>query len=161
MSLIEECYASGRGELVDTIEARKEGGTVSHCYCSGWEDRVCTTEDGRTLTFVAMAMDHALPKNDNSAFQSIVLGLDNTTGEVREVVEEAKASGDRFIITFRRYLAEDLTFPQERYRMTLLDRDYDPDTEVAQLTAGLFDLLNTNGLRTFLTTIVAPGLKYL
>ena len=40
MSLIEECYASGRGELVDTIEARKEGGTVSHCYCSGWEDRV-------------------------------------------------------------------------------------------------------------------------
>ena len=63
MSLIEECYASGRGELVDTIEARKEGGTVSHCYCSGWEDRVCTTEDGRTLTFIAMAMDLALPKN--------------------------------------------------------------------------------------------------
>ena len=28
MSLIEECYASGRGELVDTIEARKEGGTT-------------------------------------------------------------------------------------------------------------------------------------
>ena len=67
MSLIEECYASGRGELVDTIEAREEGGTTSHLYCSGWEDRVCTTEDGRTLTFIAMAMDLALPKNDNSS----------------------------------------------------------------------------------------------
>jgi len=161
MSLIEECYASGRGELVDTIEARKEGGTVSHLYCSGWEDRVCTTEDGRTLTFIAMAMDNALPKNDNSAFQNIVLGLDNVTGEVQEVVEEAKASGDRFIITFRRYLAEDLSFPQERYRMTLLSREYDPDAQIAQLTAGFYDLLNTNGLRTILTTTLAPGLKYI
>lgn len=159
MSLIEECYASGRGELVDTIEARKEGGTVSHLYCSGWEDRVCTTEDGRTLMFIAMAMDLALPKNDNSAYQNLVIGLDNVTGEVQEVVEDAKAADDRFIITFRRYLAEDLSFPQERYRMTLLSREYEDD--VAKLTAGFFDLLNTNGLRTVLTTTLAPGLKYI
>lgn len=159
MSLIEECYASGRGELVDTIEARKEGGTFSHLYCSGFQDRICGTEDGRVLNFVAMAMDLGLPKNDNSAFQSLVLGLDNVTGEVQEVVEEAKANGDRFIITFRRYLAEDLSFPQERYRMTLLSREYEDD--VAKLTAGFFDLLNTNGLRTILTTSLAPGLKYI
>ncbi|WP_082476976.1 major capsid protein [Pseudomonas sp. Leaf58] len=120
---------------------------------------LCTTEDGRTLTFIAMAMDLALPKNDNSAFQNLVLGLDNVTGEVQEVVEEAKAADERFIITFRRYLAEDLTFPQERYRMTLLSREYEDD--VAKLTAGFFDLLNTNGLRTVLTTTLAPGLKYL
>lgn len=106
-----------------------------------------------------MAMDLALPKNDNSAFQNLVLGLDNVTGEVQEVVEEAKAADERFIITFRRYLAEDLTFPQERYRMTLLSREYEDD--VAKLTAGFFDLLNTNGLRTVLTTTLAPGLKYL
>lgn len=31
MSLIEECYASGRGELVDTIEARKEGAPYPTC----------------------------------------------------------------------------------------------------------------------------------
>jgi hypothetical protein len=158
MSLIEECYASDKGELVDTIEAREEGVAISHLYCSGFEDRVCTTEDGRTLIFGAMAMDLALPKNDNSAFQNLVLGLDNVTGEVQEVVEAAKAAGKRFIITFRRYVAEDLSFPQERYRMTLLSRDYEED--VAKLTAGFFDLLNTNGLRTILTTTLAPGLKY-
>ncbi|MFG0409476.1 DUF1833 family protein [Pseudomonas sp. FYR_11] len=159
MSMIEECYASGRGELVDTIEARKEGGTVSHCYCSGYQDRTCTTEDGRTLTFVAMAMDQALPANDNSAFQNIVLGLDNVTGEVQEIVEPLKDQGDRLIITFRRYLAEDLSFPAERYRMTVLSRDYDGD--IAKLTCGFFDLLNTNGNRLYLTTDRAPGLKYL
>lgn len=159
MSLIEECYASGRGELVDTIEAQQEGETIPYLFCSGYQDRVCTTEDGRVLTFLAMAMDLALPKNDNSAFQSLVLGLDNVTGEVQQVVEAAKTSGKRFIVTFRRYLAEDLSFPQERYRMTLLSREYEDD--VAKLTAGFFDLLNTNGLRTVLTTSLAPGLKYI
>lgn len=159
MSLIEECYASGRGELVDTIEAREEGGAVSHLYCSGFEDRVCTTEDGRTLTFIAMAMDLALPKNDNSAFQNLVLGLDNVTGEVQEVVEATKAADKRFIITFRRYLAEDLSFPSERYRMTLLSREYEDD--IAKLTCGFMDLLNTNGMREFLTATKAPGLKYI
>ncbi len=158
MNLIEQCYASGLGELVDTIEGREEGGSVSHLYCSGFEDRVCTTEDGRTMTFIAMAMDLALPKNDNSGFQNLVLGMDNVTGEVQEVVEAAKAAGRRFIITFRRYLAEDLSFPSERYRMTLLSRDYEDD--IAKLTAGFYDLLNTNGLRTILTTTLAPGLKY-
>jgi hypothetical protein len=158
MSLLEECYASGRGELVDTIEARKEGGTVSHLYCSGYQDRICGTEDGRVLTFVAMAMDLALPKNDNSAFQNLILGLDNVTGEVQEVVEEAKADGDRFIITFRRYLTEDLSYPAERYRMTLLSREYEDD--VAKLTAGFYDLLNTTGNRLTLTATRAPGLKY-
>ena len=158
MNLIEQCYASGLGELVDTIAGREEGGSVSHLYCSGFEDRVCTTEDGRTLTFIAMAMDLALPKNDNSGFQNLVLGMDNVTGEVQEVVEAAKVAGRRFIITFRRYLAEDLSFPSERYRMTLLSRDYEDD--IAKLTAGFYDLLNTNGLRTILTTTLAPGLKY-
>lgn len=158
MSLIEECYASGRGELAVTVEGREEGSPISHLYCSGYEDRICTTEDGRTLLFIAMAMDLALPRNDNSAFQSLVLGLDNVTGEVQEVVEAAKAADNRFIITVRIYLAEDLSFPQERYRMTLLSREYDGG--VAKLTAGFFDLLNTNGLRTILTTTLAPGLKY-
>lgn len=158
MNLIEQCYASGLGELVDTIEGLEEGGSVSHLYCSGFEDRVCTTEDGRTMTFIAMAMDLALPKNDNSGFQNLVLGMDNVTGEVQEVVEAAKAAGRRFIITFRRYLVEDLSFPSERYRMTLLSRDYEDD--IAKLTAGFYDLLNTNGLRTILTTTLAPGLKY-
>ncbi|QKL03849.1 DUF1833 domain-containing protein [Pseudomonas sp. NY5710] len=161
MSLIEQCYASGRGEMVDTLEVRGEGSSFSHLYCSGFEDRTCIAEDGRVLTFTAMAIEFALPANDNSGFQNIVIGMDNITGEVQEAVEAAKSSGSRAIVTFRRYLAEDLSFPQERYRMTLLSRDYDSDAQIAQLTAGFFDLLNTNGLRRVLTTSLAPGLKYI
>ncbi len=159
MSLIEQCYASGSGVIVDTIEAQEQGSTFSHLYCSGYQDRTCTTEDGRTLTFTALAMDLGLPKNDNSAFQNLVIGLDNVDGQVQEAVEAAKAAGNRVNMTFRRYLAEDLSFPAERYRMTVLSREYEND--VAKLTCGFFDLLNTSGIRRVLTTTVAPGLKYI
>ncbi len=159
MSLIEECYASAKGTFVDTIEAVPIGSSYRYTYCSGYTDRTCVTEDGRTITFTALAMDSALPKNDNSGFQSIVLGLDNTTGEVQESVEEAKSLGQRVAITVRRYLLEDLSFPAERYRMTVLSRDYEDD--IAKLTCGFFDLLNTIGNRSVLTANLAPGLKYI
>ena len=159
MNPIEECYASGKGIFLDTIEAVPIGSTYRYTYCSGYTDRTCVTEDGRTITFTALAMDLALPKNDNSGFQNIVLGLDNTTGEVQESVEEAKSLGQRVVITFRRYLLEDLSFPSERYRLTVLSREYEDD--IAKLTCGFFDLLNTNGLRNVLTTNLAPGLKYI
>ena len=159
MSLIEECYASAKGTFVDTIEAVPVGSTYSYEYCSGYVDRTCVTEDGRTITFTALAMDLALPKNDNSGFQNIVIGLDNTTGEVQESVEEAKSLGQRVVITFRRYLLSDLSFPAERYRLTVLSREYEDD--IAKLTCGFFDLLNTNGIRNVLTTTLAPGLKYI
>lgn len=159
MSLIEECYASGKGTFVDTIEAVPIGSSVSYRYCSGYTDRTCVTEDGRTVTFTALAMDLALPKNDNSGFQNIIIGLDNTTGEVQASIEQAKSLGQRIVITFRRYLLSDLSFPAERYRLTVLSREYEDD--IAKLTCGLFDLLNTTGLRNVLTTNLAPGLKYI
>lgn len=158
-SLIEKCYASGGGMIVDTIEAVEEGTSFAHLYCAGFDDRTCTTEDGRTLTFNAMALDIGLPANDNSGFQSIVVALDNTTGQPQEAIESARASEHRVTLTFRRYLIEDLSFPAERYRMTVLSREYDGD--IAKLMCGLFDPLNTNGIRGVLTTTLAPGLKYI
>lgn len=159
MSLIEECYASAKGAFVDTIEAVPIGSPYRYAYCSGYMDRTCVTEDGRTITFTALAMDIALPKNDNSGFQNLVIGLDNVSGEAQESIEQAKTAGQRVVITFRRYLLSDLSFPAERYRLTVLSRDYEDD--VAKLTCGFFDLLNTNGLRNVLTTTLAPGLKYI
>ncbi len=159
MSLIEECYASGKGVYVDTVEATFEGQLRAYQYCSGFIDRVLTTEDGRTLTFEALAMDIALPKNDNSGFQSLTLAMDNQTGEVQEAIEQAKREGKRVTVYFRRYLATDPNAPAERYRMSVLGREY--EDEVAQLNCGFFDMLNTTGNRTVLTTNLAPGLKYI
>lgn len=159
MNLIEECYASGKGEYVDTLEATFDGQPRTYLFCAGFVDRVFTTEDGRTLMFEAMAMDMALPKNDNSGFQSLIVSLDNVTGEVQEAIELAKAAGKRITMHFRRYLDSDPSAPAERYHMTVLSRDYEND--IAKINCGFFDLLNTTGNRTVLTTNLAPGLKYI
>ncbi|VVO23983.1 DUF1833 family protein [Pseudomonas fluorescens] len=159
MSAIEQCYASGGDMIIKTLEVRAEGESSSLLYCQGFDDVTCTTEDGRTLTFLALPMDEALPKNDSSGYQSLNVALDNTMGEVQKVVEGYRAAGKRIHMTHREYLYSDLSYPANKYRMTVLSREYADNT--ATFACGFFDLLNTAFPRRKLTTLVAPGLKYI
>jgi hypothetical protein len=111
------------------------------------------------LAFTALALEQGLPNQDNSGFQNIILALDSVSGAVQIKIEQAKAANARVTLTCRRYLQGDLTYPAERYRMSLLNRQY--ETTVATLTCGLFDLLGTACFRDRLTPDVAPGLLYI
>lgn len=159
MSSIEQCYASGGDLIIKTIEVQAESEAASLLYCQGFDDMTCTTEDGRTLTFQALAMDEALPKNDSSGYQSLNIALDNTMGDVQKVVEGYRVQGRRIHMTHREYLYSDLSYPKSRYRMTVLNREYADNT--ATFSCGFFDLLNTGYPREKLTTLVAPGLKFI
>lgn len=159
MNPIEQCYASGGDLIIKTIEARAEGEASSLLFCQGYQDMVCTTEDGRTLTFSAMALDDSLPKNDSSGYQSLNIALDNTMGEVQKVVEDYRARGKRVYMTHREYLYSDLSYPASKYHLTVLNREYADNT--ATFSCGFFDLLNTGYPRDKLTVLVAPGLQYL
>ena len=156
---INVCYASGGPLPINTIEAVCSIWPSPVLLCDGFEDRVCGTEDSRTLVFTAMALEQALPNQDSSGFQNLILALDNTSGEVQIKIEQAKAANARVTLTARRYLEGDLTYPAERYRMSLLSRQYEELT--ATLTCGLFDLLGTAYPRERLTPTVAPGLRYI
>lgn len=153
------CYASGGPLPFNTIEATCSAWAEPILVCDGYEDRVCGTEDARTLVFTAMALEQGLPNQDNSGFQNIILALDNTNGKVQAQVELAKVANARITLTCRRYLDSDLTYPAERYRMSLLARKYESVT--ATLTCGVFDLLGTEASRDRLTPEVAPGLLYI
>lgn len=153
------CYASGGPLPINTIEATCDIWPAPILICDGYEDRVCGTEDSRTLVFTAMAYEQGLPNQDNSAFQNLIIALDNTSGAVQIQIEKAKAANARVVLTCRRYLENDLTYPAENYRMSLLSRQYEGVT--ATLTCGLFDLLGTAFPREQLTTSVAPGLLYI
>ncbi|AWY43862.1 DUF1833 domain-containing protein [Pseudomonas putida] len=155
---INVCYASGGPLPINTIEATCSIWSTPILFCDGYEDRVCGTEDSRVLVFKALALEQALPNQDNSAFQNIILALDNTSGEVQLKVEQAKAANARITLISRRYLEGDFSYPAERYRMSLLSRQYEGVT--ATLTCGLFDLLGTAFPRDKLNPNVAPGLLY-
>jgi hypothetical protein len=156
---INVCYASGGSLPINTIEATCSIWPAPILLCDGYEDRVCGTEDSRVLAFTAMALEQGLPNQDNSGFQNIILALDNVSGAVQIKIEQAKAANARVTLTCRRYLEGDLTYPAERYRMSLLSRQY--ETTVATLTCGLFDLLGTAFPREQLTPSRAPGLLYI
>lgn len=159
MNPVEQCYASGGDQIIKTVEARGEGETASLLFVDGFDDRVCGTEDGRTLVFLAMAISAALPKSDNSGYQSLDIELDNTLGDVQKVVESYKVAGKRILMTHREYLLSDLSYPTSVYHLTVLDREYANNT--AKFACGFFDLLNNGFPRDKLTTLVAPGLKYI
>jgi hypothetical protein len=153
-------YASvGNDLFVDTIEATCSAWATPILICSGYEDRVCVTEDGRTLVFLARAVEEALPVRDNSGYQNLNIALDNTDGKVQTAIEQARAASARIVLTKRRYLESNLTYPAERYRLSVLNRQYANDT--ATLTCGLFDLLGTAHPRNKLTAAVAPGLIFI
>lgn len=156
---INVCYASGGALPINTIEATCSIWPSPILLCDGYEDRVCGTEDSRVLVFTAMALEQGLPNQDNSAFQSIILALDNVSGAVQIKIEQAKAANARVTLTCRRYLEDNLTYPAERYRMSLLNRQY--ETTVATLTCGMFDLLGTAFPRDQLNPNNAPGLLYI
>ena len=156
---INVCYASGGPLPINTIEATCDIWSAPILICDGFEDRVCGTEDSRVLVFTAAAYEQGLPNQDNSAFQNLIVAMDNTSGEVQIQIEKAKAAGARVVLTCRRYLENDLTYPAERYRMSLLSRQYEGVT--ATMTCGLYDLLGTEFPRDRLNTNRAPGLLYI
>ncbi len=159
MNPIEQCYASGGDQIIKTVEVLGEGESDSMLFSQGFDDWTCGTEDGRTLTFPGVAMGDALPKNDNSGYQSLNIEIDNTLGDVQKVVEAYKVAGKRILMTHREYLLSDLSYPTSVYHLTVLDREYANNT--AKFSCGFFDLLNTGYPRDKLTTLVAPGLTYI
>lgn len=160
MTPLEIAYASGGSDLIiDTIEATSSAWAAPLLICSGFEDRVCQTEDGRILLFKAIAFEEGLPVQDGSGFQNLLIALDNTDGKVQDNVETAKKADARVTLIKRRYLESNMEYPSSRYRLSLLDRTYEKN--LASLTCGVYDLLGTSFPRGVLTANIAPGLIYI
>ena len=161
MTVLNNFYASGGDDFrLFTLELTCPAWTGPVLICNGFTDRTCITEDLRTLTFTAAAIDVALPKKDSRGAQNITIAIDNVNGEAQAKIDEAMVEESRISATLRTYLLSDLTAPAEApYRMTVQDGSIENIS--VQLSAGFFDLINTAWPRLLYTTKNAPGLKYL
>jgi hypothetical protein len=82
------------------------------------------------------------------------------TGEAQALIDEALEAEQRVTMTYRSYLASDLTTPAEPpYRMSVLGGEI--KGTAVQIQAGFYDLINSGWPRDLYTTEFAPGLKYL
>lgn len=138
--------------------------------CSAWADPllICnqffdftgTTEDGRTLTFIATAFDPSLPKRDNSGAQTLGVAIDNVTGEAQRRIDQANEAAAPIRMTLRTFLESDPSAPAEPpLYLDALAAEIEGPT--IQFTAGYFDLIDTAWPRFRYTDEFSPGVKYI
>lgn len=159
---LREINASGsrKTAIIRTFEIISDAWPTAQLICNGFEEQVCTTEDGRTLTFIGTNVSLALPRKDNKGAQSLALAIPNGMGEVTALADAAIAANARVTIIYRTYLTDNRSAPQERpYRLTLLGATF--KGIAAQLQTGYFNVIGTAWPRDFLTADFAPGLRYI
>lgn len=160
MTILEQVYASGGDVIIHTLELTCPAWDAPILLCKGFEDQVCVTEDGRTLTFIASGIDVALPKKTNSGAQNLTFAIDNVTGEAQQKIDEALEAGATVSLVFRTYLGSDKSAPSDNpFRAKVLGGKITGST--VQVTAGFFDMINTAFPRDLYTVNFAPGLKHL
>lgn len=161
MSTLEEVFASGGTDIIiRTLELTCATWPEPVLICNGFRDQVLTTEDGRTLTFIAANIDITLPKKNNKGNQSLAFSVDNTTGEVQQKADAALAANTRVTAVYRTYLKSNKSAPSEKpYRLTVQSDSIQGN--VAQITCGYFDLIGVAWPRRLYTLQQFPALRYI
>lgn len=160
MSTLEEVFASGGTDIIiRTLELTSAAWVEPVFICNGFIDQVLTTEDGRTLTFIAANIDITLPKKNNKGNQVLAFSVDNTTGEVQQKADAALAANARVTAVYRTYLKSNKSAPSEKpYRLTLQSDSIQGN--VAQLQCGYFDMIGVAWPRRLYTLQQFPALRY-
>lgn len=159
--ILEEVNASGGNvAYIRTLELTCDAWDAPRFVCTGFRDKVLTTEDFRVETFRAINLGISLPAKDNRGAQTLNFATDNTTGEVSQLVDQAVSANARVTAIYRTYLSSNLSAPAERpYRMVILSGEL--QGVIANLQCGFFNILLTAWPRRYLTADYAPGLRYI
>lgn len=111
-------YASGRTLPLSTLELSCSAWAAPVLVCNGFTDKVCTTEDGRTLTFEASSIEIALPKQSNTGTQTLKFGFSNIDGRAQKLIDQSIDVEAHCFLTHRIYGPANLTAPAATpYRM--------------------------------------------
>jgi len=160
MTVLQRLFASSGAEvIIPTLEITCSAWAAPLLLCNGFENHTCTTEDARTLTFVASGIQVALPKRNTSGTQLLTFAIDNVTGEAQRLIDTALDAGALVHLTFRHYLSTDKTAPAEQ-PLKFVVRDGAMEGSTLQVNAAFFDMVNTAWPRHFYTPSFAPGLRY-
>ena len=161
MTILEEVNASaGPDTIIRTLELSCDAWDEPVFICNGFEDQLCTDENGREILFIAANIDIALAKKDNKGNQTLAFAVDNTTGEVSRKADLAIEAQARVNVTYRTFLASNLGAPAEPpYFLNLKSGTL--QGIVAQLQCGYFNMIGVAWPRELYTVNYTPALRYI
>lgn len=160
-TILNELRASGGTDvIINTIELRSANWTQSLMLCDGFVDLTVIDENGMAHAAKATGMDIALPKKDATGAQQLRFALDNVRGEAAKIVRDAVADQQEIKLIYRSYVASNLGAPADN-PLHMIARQVTIKGTVVDITAGFFDLIDTQYPRRVYSSNFAPGLKYL
>ena len=158
MTILNRLYASGGPErIIYTLEVTD--GTDVIRMTPGWEDVTAGIEGGTLVTFTAVGIDIGLPAKNEDGTQDVTFGLSNITGAVSAYLRERITSSTRMMVKLRIYTSDDLSAPAKPADVFEV-KGGSWSALQAEITAGYFDILNTNWPRRVFTFNEFPGLRY-
>lgn len=159
MTILNRLYASSGDEvIIDTLQITVGG--VDYWLTNGWDDITVTLENGQQATFIASAIDIALPARNDDGTQDLKFAISNIEGKVSTTIRNALENKSYGSIRFRRYVSSDLTAPAAR-PYTLKIKSGFWKASVVNITAGYMNILDTAWPRYRYTLPDFPGLRYL
>lgn len=161
MTILNELRASGGTDaLIDVLHFSCDAWVNDVVLCNGYQDLQITTEHGVNLTAVATDMQLSLPTKDATGSQKLRFALGNIRGEVSRLARQAIADSQGIRLIYRSYMSSDLSAPAENpLHMTVTAVTEQAGT--VDITAGFFNLIDTQFPRDIYDSEFAPGLKYL
>lgn len=147
---LKEAYASAPVDevILHTLELRHPSFTTPIRVVRDHQELTATLEadapedPSTAVTFSPFAFDFILPEVAKSSTPEIEIRIDNVTGELVPYLDAAAQSGDLIEVTYRPYLASDLTAPQMDPPLTLVIRHISADVFGVRARAGFADLAN-------------------
>lgn len=162
-----EAYASAPADevILHTLEIRHPSFTQPIRVVRDYHDFTATLEadapvdPGAEVTFIAMAFDFILPEVAKATSPEIEISLDNVGGEIIAYLDAAAQTPELIEVTYRPYLASDLSGPQMDPPLTLVIRSVTADIFRVRARAGYADLANRKFPAQVYDTQRFPGLS--
>lgn len=159
MTILNRLYASSGPEvIIETLQINI--GDEVHYLCKGYEDITATTENGDTVTFIAGAIDIALPARNGDGTQDLQFAISNIDGVASTAIRNALDNLSTASLTYRNYVSTDLAAPASA-PYTLAIKSGSWTATQAQITAGYMNVLDTAWPRYRYTLNNFPGLRYI
>lgn len=172
---LKEAYAANPTDAVvlDTLEVRHPafvddlGNPTAIRVVIGYDDIVATLEAGapldagKAVTFIAGAFNFMLPGFKEGEVPSLEITLDNVSRDITAHIEQAIGQLTPIEITYRPYLASDLSAPQMDPPINMILTNVKVDVFKVTGTATLNDVHNwgfPGGLNGLYTQARFPGL---
>lgn len=159
MTILNRLYASsGEEVIIETLQINVGG--KQHFLCTGYDDVTARTESGDKVTFVACAMDIALPKRNTDGTQDLQFAISNIDGVVSTAIRNALGDISRASIIYRHYLSSDLSAPASPPYTLSIKSGHWTALQV-QITAGYLNVLDLAWPRYRYTLNNFPALRYM